>query len=80
MGPHDLQTKMLAVDFTYRTGPFRFSFIWSICCNYLTAGGRFSLEIGEVKSQGAPQRTTRTLTELTLHSCGARLTNWCIVR
>ena len=38
MGPHDLQTQLLAVDFTYRTGPFRFSFIWSI--SSLSFGGR----------------------------------------
>ena len=66
MGPHDLQTQLLVVDFTYRTDPIRSSFIW------ITAGGRFPLEIGEVKSQGAPQRTTRTLTGFTHHSCGTR--------
>ena len=26
MGPHDLQTRLFDVDFTYRTGTFRFSF------------------------------------------------------
>ena len=29
---------------------------------YLTAAGRFRLEIDEVKAQGAPQQTARTLT------------------
>ena len=27
MGPHDLQTRLLDVDFIYRTGTFRFSFL-----------------------------------------------------
>ena len=57
--------------------PFRFSILWDI---YLTAPGRCPLAIDEVKSQGAPQRTARTLTGCTLHSCRARLINRCIVR
>ena len=77
-GPHDIQTQLLAVEFTYRTGPFFHSY--GVYRHYLTAGGRFPLEIGEVKSQGASQRTTRTLTGFIHHSCGARLINRCIVR
>ena len=36
--------------------------------------------IREVKSQGVPRQTTRTLTGFTHHYCGARLINRCIVR
>ena len=45
---------------------------------YLTAAGRVPL-IDEVKAQGAPQQTTRTLAGCTHHSYGARLINRCIV-
>ena len=45
-----LQTQLHAIDFTYQTGPFRFSFIWSLYRHYLAAGGRFSLEIARCPS------------------------------
>ena len=80
MGPHDLQTQLLAVDFTYRTGPFRFPFIWSIYRNYLTAGGRTIPAKNRWSEIARCPSTDHTDADRALHSCEPRLTNRCIVR
>ena len=60
--------------------PLWFSIPMKNIVTYLMAPGRCPLEIDEVKSQGAPQRTTGALTECTHQSCRARLINKCIVQ
>ena len=59
--------------------PFDFHFWMEYIVTYLTAPGRCPVEIDQVKSQGAPQRTARALTGCTHHFCRAPLINKCIV-